>query len=157
MWTAEIKIASLDVQGCWCFRFHDDTGATGLISHLQTALKALLLIAKPGTNQTPGNSIAVNAETAKQSTEGASAVSVQAVFEQLGPEHVQQLLQEALLDPDFPRLFSPPVAMHGQFCIMLLDLKLKLCVSYEVSAGSMRCACKGAFHQPRLYERACKR
>lgn len=93
------------MQGSWCFRFHDETGATGLISHLQTALKALLLVPRPESklNMQGGAGAAALVEDVNRNLQEDDSVSLQAVLDQLGPVHVQQLMHEALRDPEFPR------------------------------------------------------
>jgi hypothetical protein len=74
---------------------------------LQSALNALLVIRKPGQpqqmQQIPSTA---NADVSKQVSRGPDAVAVSAILEDLGPAHVQQLLQEVLVDPEFPRSFS---------------------------------------------------
>lgn len=116
------KAACLDVQGCWCFRFHDDTAARGLISHLQTALKALLLIPRLESKQhMQGIASAATAVTTKQNSQVPDTASVQAVLDQLGPANMQQLIHEALQDPEFPRSFSSAAVVHSQLNILPLD------------------------------------
>lgn len=101
----DVAAASVAMQGCWCFRFHDDIGASGLVSHLQTALKALLLVPRSETKQHMNGiaSAAPATEEVHRDSQVDDTVSLQALLDQLGPAHVQELMHEALRDPEFPR------------------------------------------------------